>query len=345
MRTETFDPLRLKRTTTSAITNEFNVGKCYCVLENRELFLVPPPKVNTAKVFEGSASVESTVNDLLRLYHNFIETCDEQIGQQSTSTKISPFKQCAKLIKAHSYMEGATLRENAYGLGWVRCQLPGVLDKQGINARLQMDLPFTGGGGASRLCLYHGGLMPGSSTSVYTFPETMTAVVVPQSGVALNDCPDWVAQQLIDSIFNVPELNGFVELAQDSAKRMLALVPSMHLTLDYQRVQNTKPSFDFGQYVGRYFISIENFFVEVTQLEDRLHLAFQGRKSQSHPLRHYYYDTSFWLMTHDEAAKRARLMVTYPANYYLLQFGVSLHGRVDRLYWVVENTFQKRRPS
>ncbi|KAK0516009.1 hypothetical protein JMJ35_002043 [Cladonia borealis] len=338
LKTKIFDPLHLKRTTTSDVSNDWNIGKCYCVLENRELYPVPPPKVNTEKALEGAAGVKSTVNDLLRLYQNFMETGNDQIEQQSTSTKNSPFKQCATLIKAHSFMEGATLRENAYGLGWVRCQLPGVLGKQGINARLQME-QVTGGGGASRLCLYHEGLMPGSSTSVYTFPEEMTAVVVLQSGVALNDCSDWVSQQLIQTIFDVPELNSFVQLARDSAKRMLALVPSMHLTLDSQRVQNTKSSFDLGQYVGRYFNPIKNFFVEVTLLRDGLHLAFQGRKSQSHPLRHYHYDTFTWLMTHDEAAKRARLMVNYPANYYLLQFGVSLHGRVDRLYWVIENTF------
>lgn len=213
LKTKIFDPLLLKRTTTSDVTNESNVGKCYCVLENRELFPVPPPKVNTEKALEGFAGVKSTVNDLLRLYQVFMETCHDQIGQQSTSTENSPFKQCATLIKAHSFMEGATLRENAYGLGWVRCQLPGVLGTQGINARLQMDLPVTGGGGASRLCLYHEGLMPGSLTSVYTFPETMTAVVVLQSGVALNDCPNWVAQLLIETIFDVPELNGFVQEA------------------------------------------------------------------------------------------------------------------------------------
>ena len=80
-------------------------------------------------------------------------------------------------------------------------------------------------------------------------------------------------------------------------------------------MQNTKPSFDLGQYVGRYFNRIKNFFVEVTRLEDGLHLAFQGRESQSHPLRHYHYDTFTWFMTHDEVAKRARLMVNYPANF------------------------------
>ena len=334
-----FAPLRLVRTSTSDVSNDRNIGKCYCVLENRELYPVPSPEVNATKALEGAAGIKSTVNDLLRLYEYFMKTCNTQIQQQSTSTEYCPFKQCATLIKAHSFMEGATLRENAYGLGWVRCQLPGVLGKQGINARLQMDLPMIGAGGASRLCLYHEGLMPGSSTNVYTFPETMTAVVVLQSGVALNDCPDWVSQLLIETIFDVPQKNDFVQLARASAKKMLALVPSMHSTLDSQRVQNTRPSFDLGQYVGRYFNPIKNFFVEVTQLEDGLHLAFQGRESQSHPLRHYHYDTFTWLMTHDEAGKRARLMVNYSAGFYLLRFGVSLLGRVDRLYWGIENTF------
>ena len=233
--TKIFNPLCLQRTTTSGMSDDDNIGKCYCVLENRELCPVPPPKVTKEKALEGAAGVKSTVNDLLRLYKNFMQACNTQIQLESTSTKYSPFKQCATLIKAHSFMEGATLRENAYGLGWVRCQLPGVLGKQGINARLQMDLPVIGAGGASRLCLYHEGLMPGSSTNVYTFPETMTAVVVLQSGVALNDCPDWISHLLIETIFDVPQRNDFVQLARDSAERMLTLVPSMHWTLYSQR--------------------------------------------------------------------------------------------------------------
>ena len=344
LKTMIFDPLHLERTRTSDLSIDPNIGKCYCVLENRELYPVPSPKVNTEKALEGAAGVKSTVNDLLRLYQDFMKTCNVQIQLELTSTKDFPFKQCATLIKAHSFMEGAALSENPYGLGWVRCQLRGVLGKQGINARLQMDLPAIGGGGVSGLCLYHEGLMPGSSTNIYTFPETMTAVVVLQSEVALNDCPDWVSQLLIETIFDVPQRNDFVQLARAGAERMLALVPSMHLTLSSQKVQNTKPSFDLGQYVGRYFIPIKNFFVEVTRLEDGLHLAFQGRESQSHPLRHYHYDTFTCFMTHDEAAKRARLMVNYPANFYLLRFGVSLMAGLTA-YTGLKTYSQKQRPS
>ena len=150
LKTKVFDPLHLERNTTSDLSNDPNIGKCYCVLKNRELYPVPSPKVNKEKALKGAAGVKSTVNDLLRLYQDFMKTCNVQIQLESTSTKDSPFKQRAKLIQAHSFMEGTTLRENAYGLGWVRCQLPGVLGKQGINARLQMDLQAIWGGGVSR---------------------------------------------------------------------------------------------------------------------------------------------------------------------------------------------------
>ncbi|KAL8823980.1 MAG: hypothetical protein Q9191_005398, partial [Dirinaria sp. TL-2023a] len=268
LRTKIFDPLHLERTTTDDVSNDDNFGVSYCVLEDRELYPVPPPKVKSETALEGAAGVKSTVNDLLHLYQVFMETCNTQIQLQSTCTDGSPFKQCPTLIKAHNSMEGSTLREHAYGLGWVRCQLPGVLGKLGINGRLQMDLPTVGVGGTSRLRLYHEGLMPGSTTNVYTFPERMTAIVVLQSAVALNDCPDWISQLLVETVFDVPQRNDFIQLAQGSAKRMLALVPSMASKLSSERVENTRPSLDLGQYVGRYFNPIKTFFVEVTQQAD-----------------------------------------------------------------------------
>ena len=49
--------------------------------------------------------------------------------------------------------------------------------------------------------------MPGSSSNVYAVPETMTIIVVLQSANSLNDCPDWIARLLIETIFNFPERN------------------------------------------------------------------------------------------------------------------------------------------
>ena len=49
--------------------------------------------------------------------------------------KDSLFKHCATLIKGHSFMGENTLTEYTYGLGWVRCQLPGLLG----NMKLMLD--------------------------------------------------------------------------------------------------------------------------------------------------------------------------------------------------------------
>lgn len=341
LRHRILDLLHLERTTTDDVSADANAGRCYCVLEDHSLCRVPGPRVGTGSLLEGAAGIKSTVNDLLHLYRAFLEAVRDQTQQGSTSTEGSPFKQCPTLIRGHSFLDGASLRENAYGLGWIRCQLPGVVGKQGINARLQLDLPVIGKGAPSRFCLYHEGLMPGSSSNVYAFPETMTIIVVLQSANSLNDCPDWVAQLLIETVFDFPERNDWLELARASARSALALVPSMRLKLDKGRVPNTRPSFPLDSYCGRYQSPLKNFFLEVSQREDGLLVAFQGLPSQSNRLWHYHFDTFTWLMTHDEAARRARLMVNFPAEFYLLRFGMSIHGNVDRLYWIIENTGPK----
>ena len=338
LRHRVLDLLHLERTTMDDVSTDANVGRCYCVLEDRSLCRVPGPRVGTGSLLEGAAGIKSTVNDLLHLYRGFLEAVKDQIQQDSTSTEGSPFKQCPTLVKGHSFLDGASLGENAYGLGWIRCQLPGVVGRQGINARLQMNLPVIGKGAPSRFCLYHEGLMPGSSSNVYAFPETMTVIVVLQNSNSLNDCPDWIAQLLIETIFNVPERNDWLELARASARSALALVPSMRLRLDKGCVRDTRPSFPLDAYCGRYRSPLSNFFLEVSQRKDGLLVAFQGLPSQSNRLRHYHFDTFTWLMTHDEAARRARLMVNFPADFYLLRFGISIYGSIDRLYWIIENT-------
>lgn len=338
LRHSILDPLHLERTTTDDVSTDANVGRCYCVLQDHSLCRVPGPRVGTGSLLEGAAGIKSTVNDLLRLYQAFLEAVNDQVQRVSTSTEGSPFKQCSTLIRGHSFLDDAPLRESAYGLGWIRCQFPGVVGKQGINARLRMDLPVIGKGAPSRFCLYHEGLMPGSSSNVYAFPETMTIIVVLQSSNSLNDCPDWIAQLLIETVFDFPERIDWLGLARTSARSALALVPSMRLKLDKGRVPNTRPSLPLDAYCGRYQSPLGDFTLEVSQREDGLLVAFQGLRSQSNRLEHYHFDTFSWLMTHDEAARRARLMVNFPAEFYLFRFGISIHGKIDRLYWIIENT-------
>ena len=147
-----------------------------------------------------------------------------------------------------------------------------------------------------------------------------------------------MAQILIETVFDMPEKNDFIRLARASAQRSLGLVPSLNAKLDSQRKRNTRQSLPNQLYVGQYYNSIKTNFIDVLQLEGSLYLAFQGLRSQFHPLHHYEYDTFTWQMTHNEAAKRARLMINYPADFCLIRFGIAVDWKADRLYWMAEST-------
>lgn len=95
--------------------------------------------------------------------------------------------------------------------------------------------------------------MPGSLIIVYRFPKTTTVIVVLQSSAALNDCPDWVGQPLVEAIFNHAGKTAYVLLASQCAKELLAPVPSINLKLDPELSSDTKPTVRLEAYSGRYF--------------------------------------------------------------------------------------------
>ena len=167
----------------------------YFVLDDGSFHAITRPEVVKGTLLEGAAGVKSTVNDLLYLYLRFMLASNVQEKTNTTSSKLSRFRQCPTLVKAHNFLdESGSPNADTYGLGLVRCRLPGVLGRMGINAKLQMDLPRLGSEASSLHCLYHEGTIPGSLSNVYLFPETTAAIVTLQIGVSLNDTPSWISQ-------------------------------------------------------------------------------------------------------------------------------------------------------
>lgn len=68
----------------------------------------------------------------------------------------------------------------------------------------------------------------------------------------------------------------------------------------------SEPSRVLDSYVGRYFNSVEKFFIEVLIRNHELHLGFLGREKDTFKLRVYGNDSFFWFLTHDAAARLAR---------------------------------------
>jgi len=59
--------------------------------------------------------------------------------------------------------------------------------------------------------------MPGSTSVIYLFPETSTAILVLQNSVAATDSADLVCQLLEQTIFDFAVKNDYVALARQFA--------------------------------------------------------------------------------------------------------------------------------
>lgn len=148
---------------------------------------------------EGASGVKSSVRDLLRFYQALLSALNGPTAQDGTA-----LVRGMNLVQPRTFFNYATLREYFYAPGLIRTELPNHLGTLGTNTSLVDHMPVVGEDSASRLCIYHQGLQPGSSTAVYTFPESGISIVALQNSSAPCDCADWVSQHCIQTIFVLP---------------------------------------------------------------------------------------------------------------------------------------------
>ncbi|KAI9871974.1 MAG: hypothetical protein M1830_002207 [Pleopsidium flavum] len=221
LKEKVFDPLEMHRTTKRSKGDD-NVPKSHPVLDDRSPYHIPRPQIGEGTLLECAAGVKTTVNDLPRLYQGFLRATKSQFASDSTSTPGFPLKHCTTLFGGHNRLPGAYIKEQSYGFGWVRSQRAGPLRRLGVNPSVVDTMPTVCLGSRSRLCFYHQGNMPGSSTLIYSFPKTETAIIVLQNSLALNDFADWVGQAIVEAVFDVTEeMLGYLRAAQESANRYM----------------------------------------------------------------------------------------------------------------------------
>ena len=83
----------------------------------------------------------------------------------------------------------------------------------------------------------------------------------------------------------------------------------------------------FRQYTGRYWNSIQNFFIDIAEKDGKLYVSFQGRDADTFELFPYQEDSFYWKLTYDEAVKLARYP-NYWKDYYILSFDSDCHAAI-----------------
>ena len=107
-------------------------------------------------------------------------------------------------------------KNSAYGMGWVRAQLPAILGAVGCNPGFVKSIPMAGLGSEETI-IYHQGSLAGYTSSLFLVPDTESAVVVLSNSISLNDCADWVGQLILEALLDVEERNDYVNYAKESA--------------------------------------------------------------------------------------------------------------------------------
>lgn len=325
-------PLHMNDSDSIKSADHDNFAKPYTVLDDHSFQLLPSLNVQAGSIMDSSQSIRSTVNDMLKWCQALVKAYSDQQKTGQGHSAGSPLKQLSAQMSGLTPFAKPFDTNSAYGMGWVRAQLPAILGAVGCNPGFVKSMP-TAGRGSEETIIYHQGSLAGYTSSLFLIPHTQSAIVVLSNSISLNDCADWVGQLILEALLDVEERNDYVEHAKESADAHLAKYPAMRESFEASRSPDTKPK-SLDAFLGKYYNELGDFYIEITpnQQYNGLQLAFQGLDSQIWKMEHYQHDSFLWLMSRDEAVSRARFPYS-PEKLYKLDFLANEGGEIDSLLW------------
>jgi len=138
--------------------------------------------------------------------------------------------------------------------------------------------------------------MAGSTSNIALIPETDTVVALLANASPLGDGTDWMAQMIIEEIFEPLIRHNFEEKAEKVATKMFNHIPPLGRELEERQVPDAKPSFPFGAYTVVFVHDKTPFTIGIRLNKEKNSLAvtFMRYEVEAHELRHYHYDTFTW---------------------------------------------------
>ena len=330
---EIYEPLQMWDTTTQPeFPVEGNIAKPYAALSRGWPQPLKRRMVFRDTFFEAAGGAFTSVDDMLKWSSAIFE---------AMASPNPVLKQTEELFTSHISISPPSFRERAYGMGWIRTQLPGTVGIMGDNAAILplRELPELGRNSPSMLTLYHQGSTAGYYSSIFLFPETESAIVVLTNSISLCDAADFIGQAYTQALFNFSDGADYVEITRNASRRLISIYDDLFNTIEAQRKPDTR-AHPLMSYTGRFWNSLNNFVLEI-QLQPTndtcLQVAFQGLKSQIYALRHLRHETFEWSLSLDEEARRGRYHTWHP-DFYKFHFHTSEDGTVDAIRWT-ENPY------
>ncbi|KAL3460895.1 beta-lactamase/transpeptidase-like protein [Aspergillus heterothallicus] len=352
VRERLLEPLGMSRTalTRAQIDSDDNLAVPCTKLSNGNFYQLPDsswPCDHNSPLLAGMG-MRSSLNDMLTWCIAVLDAERSETDFNYNQTVANnPLKQMARVRRGY-WTRPADDPEfstpAAYGMGWFRMDLPssklsafsGNSLSQSNGNRDHLDYIL----GRDRAVtpfpvIGHTGGMRGSVFSVYTFPETGSAIVTATNGRDLGDASDFAAQILIQALFDLkprvdllPWARKEAELAAEHYRRYIE-APWM----EGRRVCDTER--EQMIYVGEYAGFNGKFTLSVAMSDpssEQLTVVFNHRVDSQCPLIFYQRDVYSFLEPDEDYAK-TQAIIAKDYNQMLLMFRVNDDGVVEGLDW------------
>ncbi|KAH8125877.1 hypothetical protein FP744_10009155 [Trichoderma asperellum] len=126
-------------------------------------------------------------------------------------------------------------------------------------------------------------------------------------------------QVIVETVLgNEVDADTYLNTAITASKNTIESVNAVHKELLAGKTID-QPTRDITAYTGRYYNVIENFFIDIIEIDGRIQVAYMGSSNDTFDLIPYESDSFFWWFDFNESAKRARLP-GYPKEYFILKF-------------------------
>ncbi|TAQ90359.1 hypothetical protein B7494_g1300 [Chlorociboria aeruginascens] len=143
-------PLKLNRTFFAEEPFDGNTAKSYAALSNGSAYELSPWGHGKDLLIGAASAMRSSISDLLVLYKSFMDAANSEVAHTTVYDEYNPFKLAPQLLGGKIGIPSKSLREYSYAAGWMRAQLPNVVD-----LFADYEPPVLGKGSASRLMVHH----------------------------------------------------------------------------------------------------------------------------------------------------------------------------------------------
>ncbi|KAL4941080.1 hypothetical protein BDV06DRAFT_195176 [Aspergillus oleicola] len=296
------------------------------------------PCENHSPLLAGTG-IRSTLNDMLTWCIAVLdaERCENEPGYKPKVPN-NPLKQMNRVRRGYWTRPAEDpdfSKDTAYCMGWFRARLPSSMlgafsgnqqsrekehqaHLQYILGRDQADCPFQ--------MIGHTGGMIGSVFSVFTFPETQSAVVTMTNRRDVGDASDFAAQILVQALFDLtPKVDLTVWAKKETELARVYYREKIEQPWEDNRRSDDPEREDLMIYVGQYRGFDGRFtFTVVAQPQPtdetiQLSLIFNHRKATECPLVFYKKDVYSFFQPGEDTGKLNRI-IAFDYKQMLLNF-------------------------